>query len=240
MICLITKLPSIPVKQPYMTKIITSNDTLIHIESEKYPLTIRDLGARHPHISFGTEVPEDFLKYLGYDVVQKTPRISSDGLVEEGKPIYTDEGYEQVWVTREPTEEENASQLEYQKTDLLMNTTSEQDRVLSVGQPFLYEGKVHHLQLRHRDVAMITALMVISQRRVELGDDSLMLVRTYENVCVYLSPTNVLELTAGALLSITELHASKWEFQSKVSQAKSIPDLPNKLVCSAPPMITFK
>jgi hypothetical protein len=222
-----------------MTKIITSDSILIDIKSQEYPLTIKDLGKRHTTISFGTSVPVDYLTHLGYAVVESTPRINGI-VVEEGVPVLVDGVYYQAWIVRDYSEQELNTQLEQKKAELLTTVQTKKSQALMVGQPFAYEGKTYHLQLRSTDVAMITALMMDAQRRLDAGDESKMLVRSYENECVMLSAANVKELTVEALTTVMEIHAKVWAFQSNVQKVKSISELPAALEYFQLQEIVFK
>lgn len=79
---------------------------------KRYPYTVTDLRRDVPGVSFPNQPDDDTLmRYNVYRVFFSTPPDVSDSqVIEQGTPVFDGERWNQVWIVRDKTVEENAAQ----------------------------------------------------------------------------------------------------------------------------------
>lgn len=207
-----------------MSTSVSKTDLLIHVESGEYPLVIASLKGRHPNVSFGAEVELSFLKSLGYEVVQKTPRPEAD-VVSEVAPALQDGVYVQTFEARAFNEQEVALQVADKKRTAEEQLRKARESELDKGAPVQFAGRegILHVQMRDGDRANTLGLRARAEVLKEQGVvDTVIPFRTYENVVVMLTPAQFIDLAWAVFDSYSALMASSWEKEEQIAAATSI------------------
>lgn len=206
---------------------ITNDSNLIKTTTGEYPITYREVKARHDNVLFPNNLTLAKIKTFGYEYVHPTPNPETRGkYYVEGKPQLEGDRWVQQWKLRELSAEESAAKLAKEKAVLVKQIRDSVEDACNVGFRWRVGQTYYHIQLRDGDRANLASLRIEVDERVRNGSTDLIYFRTYENIIIPLTPEEGVTLTRLALSSYMQILAMSWSLQEVVMRAPTFEALP--------------
>lgn len=205
---------------------VTNNTQLIRISTGEYPLYLSQVRRTHPSVGIAQTPTEADMGELGYAVVHTVERPIAD-VVEQGEPIELEGRYEQSWTVREFNEQEIAQRLQQRKDERVAQLMQERDAKLTVGAEHIFNDEsVQHIQLRDGDRANLAGLRNKAEELIKDGiEDPVMFFITYENNLVYMTPSEMRELTNVAFEGYTTIMGQTYLIKEQIRAATTLEEL---------------
>lgn len=211
---------------------------LIHIDSQTYPLYIKDLAERHKDTSFGSSVTEEELSQLGYAVVVMIDPPQGVTYTKL-QPVEIDGAYKECYAITEPLSKEPEQCLGIAKQALLQECFLLKERSVLVGAPFAFasQDKHWHVQISAEDRITLISLIARVNACSEHGDALVsMVLRTKENEWVSLTPAQMVSVCTKALEVHEAIVRQVCGYKDTIARAKCTTELPTLPQCIDAPV----
>lgn len=206
---------------------VTNSTLLINTVTGEYPVYLSKVRRDNPNVSFPQTPSEELIASMGLAVVQ--PRLRPEGdVVTEGTPELVDGVYHQVWEIRTYNEEELAQLLLEAKNERARRVSDLRDSELAMGLEYLFpDATVGHVQLRAQDQINLHSLRAEAMALKAAGQTEAVIgFRNYENVTKMMTPEQVLEMIAAALVFGKKIYQASWDLKDQIDAATNIDEIP--------------
>lgn len=206
---------------------VTNSTLLINTVTGEYPVYLSKVRRDNPNVSFPQTPSEELIASMGLAVVQ--PRLRPEGdVVTEGTPELVDGVYHQVWEIRTYNEEELAQLLLEAKNERARRVSDLRDSELAMGLEYLFpDATVGHVQLRAQDQINLHSLRAEAMALEAAGQTEAVIgFRNYENVTKMMTPEQVLEMIAAALVFGKKIYQASWGLKDQIDAATNIDEIP--------------
>lgn len=206
--------------------LITNSNELIHVESGRYPLYLRDVRRENITKSLPASPTEASINNLGYAVVHPTARPIGD-VVTRGAPVLEDGVWKQTWNVRPFTPEELQTRLEEVKTKTLKDIEDYREKLLAYGVEYDFGDGVGHIQVRDGDRANLAGLRLDAEAAIREENTAFMRVfRDREDQMHTLDAEGIIAMTNAALAGYYQILQDVWELKDLTKLAETIDDIP--------------
>lgn len=200
---------------------------LIHIQTSEYNLTMYDVRRRHRDIIWGTDVTEEFLKELGYAVINSRPAPGVNFI--ETNPVEEDGTYYQGWKEVIPEPADIEAELKVLKEEKMNTVAGFVAESMAHGVSFNFgseeEPNILHIQIRDVDRVNILGMSIKSSR----GDGVTQYFRTRENITVPVTPEQIHAMGDRIHEGYLAIKAAEWTLDDAIHSAvdeEAIPSTP--------------
>lgn len=193
-------------------------------------LTLEVIKLRHPDVTFEESVTVEFLEELGYTELLLGVVPEGDVVTDLEPFIGHDGKYVRQYAVRPFTAQELEAKLGVLKEALNLQLFNTRVKTLEKGAPINFgtfdTPNVQHVQLRDGDRANVLGLYTKASASVAMGSTAKMMIRTYENKNIEVTPAQMLEISWLVLQSYEEVMKKSWYYQDLINSAKTIGGLP--------------
>jgi len=195
--------------------VINGSTPLIKLETKEYPRYYRNLKSDNTQTIFSSDtLPVSELAEFGYAVVNDTPPPVGD-IVTQGEPVLNEDGqWYQTWTV---TDSDKTVKFNEQRAALLKEALEQIETELTIGLPFTRtvggSDVTFHLQAATDDRANWLGLYQVAGIMLAKGDDTPMVLRTYENTFVEFSPADTQVLLMELLAGVSAAYKRYWTYK---------------------------
>lgn len=222
---------------------VTYSTALAKVDQESgvllaYPVYMPQVQRENPTWSFLVVNDEEFINFLGYQVVVLTERPTTPGVVIERDPLLIDGKWVQQWEVRPYSPEELESMLVIQKASTIELIATRLQEALAIGFEFNFGTEeapvLGNVQLRGTDRVNIIGSGLRADRLVAAGTTgNIMPFRTYENTTMLITPEQMTALSDDAYDAYLVFINMSWDLKdatTAATTAEEVPVVPDVLV----------
>lgn len=203
-------------------ELVTKYTKLFKPSTKQFNLTLDDLAVIHPNISFGPEMPVDFINSLGCYPIEQVIKPTGD-VVTELEPILQEDGtYLQTYSAREFNEEELKRNLDNRVREILQSKKNKIQSEITYG---YRHSDTDTIQVEQKDIICLKRLVEKANALIDNKSEENIKVRTKENKFIYLKPQDYLELYEKCMDFIDSKKQEYWDLEEELNAAKCIEEL---------------
>lgn len=207
---------------------VSDRTRLIRIQTSEYNLTMHDVRRRYLEIIWGTDVTEEFLKTLGYAVINSRAAPGVDFV--ETNPVEEDGVYYQGWKEIVPQPIDVEAEFKALKEEMMDTINGFVSDSMAHGVSFNFgseeEPNILHIQIRDVDRVNILGMSIKSSQE----DGAIQYFRTRENVTISVTAEQIRAMGDRIHEGYLAIKGAEWTLDDGIRGAEdksTIPHIPS-------------